>query len=176
MDDAPVQHSQVVLTLTSSQARSRFRSGLAAEHAHEEIPFPRPRLRRTGLGGSNQLRVWRTPLFVAGQPVWVGSISYYIGRPTEIGRALFDARIDPNMDVGRDYILQATWYTQSLAAIAWHDAGPPLSIPVNAEGAEALFDVFASLPGMATSGMIAELRSRPREPVMIWERDPLRLH
>ena len=60
--------------------------------------------------------------------------------------------------------------------VVWHDAGPPLSIPVNAEGAEALFDVFASLPGMATSGMIAELRSRPREPVMIWERDPLRLH
>lgn len=84
------------------------------------------RTRRTGLGDSNQLRVWRTPMFASGKPVWVGSISHYIGQPTEIGRALFDARVDPNMDVGRDFILQATWYTQSLARMAWQNAGPAI--------------------------------------------------
>lgn len=58
---------------------------------------------------------------------------------------------------------------------------PALHIPVNAEGAEALFDVFASLPGLKTEQMLAELNGRSPHPVVIWERIPsrpahLRLH
>ncbi|MCU9838690.1 hypothetical protein OEZ49_13000 [Ruegeria sp. WL0004] len=51
---------------------------------------------------------------------------------------------------------------------------PPLLIPVNAEGAEALFDVFASLPGLRTERMLAELNGAPRHAVVIWERTPSR--
>lgn len=51
---------------------------------------------------------------------------------------------------------------------------PPLAIPVNAEGNEALFDVFASLPGLRTERMLAELRRGGPHQVVIWERNPSR--
>ncbi len=47
---------------------------------------------------------------------------------------------------------------------------PPLFIPVNAEGAERLFDAFAGLPGFRTERMLAELSGRSAHPVVIWER------
>lgn len=50
----------------------------------------------------------------------------------------------------------------------------PLCIPVNATGADDLFDVFAALPGMKTERMLAELRSGGAHPVVIWERQSLR--
>ena len=58
---------------------------------------------------------------------------------------------------------------------------PTLHIPVNAEGAEALFDVFSALPGLKTEHMLAELNGGSAHPVVIWERTPsrpphLRLH
>jgi hypothetical protein len=51
---------------------------------------------------------------------------------------------------------------------------PTLHIPVNAEGAEALFDAFAALPGIRTERMLAELKSGPSCPVVIWSRGSLR--
>jgi hypothetical protein len=46
---------------------------------------------------------------------------------------------------------------------------PPLSIPVNAEGADQLFDAFAALPGLRTGHLLAELEKGGRWPVVIWE-------
>ncbi len=51
---------------------------------------------------------------------------------------------------------------------------PPLLIPVNAAGAEALFDAFATLPGLRTERMISSLRSNPHQAVVIWTRASLR--
>ena len=51
---------------------------------------------------------------------------------------------------------------------------PPLHIPVNAEGSEALFDVFSALPGLRTEKMLAHLQGKPAHPVVIWERNPMR--
>lgn len=51
---------------------------------------------------------------------------------------------------------------------------PILHIPVNAEGAGDLFDVFATLPGLRTERMLAELNRGGSHPVVIWERTPLR--
>ncbi|MEM9969567.1 MAG: hypothetical protein AAF762_00495 [Pseudomonadota bacterium] len=49
-------------------------------------------------------------------------------------------------------------------------AGQRLTIPVDAEGAEALFDAFISLPGM-TSATLAEAAAEPPESRrVIWER------
>lgn len=50
----------------------------------------------------------------------------------------------------------------------------PLHIPVNAEGTETLFDVFASLPGLRTERMLAELRKPGPHHVVIWERNAMR--
>lgn len=49
---------------------------------------------------------------------------------------------------------------------------PPLAIPLNAEGAEALFDAFAQLPGLRTEAMLRAMQSdregRRDHPVVIW--------
>ncbi|WP_420005114.1 hypothetical protein [Arenibacterium sp. LLYu02] len=49
---------------------------------------------------------------------------------------------------------------------------PPLAIPVTAAGAEALFDVFASLPGLKTERMLSELHHKGPHQVVIWQRSP----
>ncbi len=47
-------------------------------------------------------------------------------------------------------------------------------IPVNAAGSDALFDAFATLPGLRTERMLTELRIKRGHAVVIWERKPLR--
>jgi len=47
---------------------------------------------------------------------------------------------------------------------------PGLHIPTNAENAEVLFDVFATLDGIRTERMLAELRRNPDARVTIWSR------
>lgn len=47
---------------------------------------------------------------------------------------------------------------------------PPLLIPVNAAGAEALFDAFASLPGLRTERMLASLKANRHQAIVIWQR------
>lgn len=46
----------------------------------------------------------------------------------------------------------------------------PLLIPVNAAGSEALFDAFASLPGLRTERMLTELHATRHQAVVIWRR------
>lgn len=55
-------------------------------------------------------------------------------------------------------------------------SGQMIHIPVNAEGAEALFDVFAALPGIRTERMLDLLTNSPKEQVLIWQRPQGRLH
>lgn len=52
----------------------------------------------------------------------------------------------------------------------------PLQIPVNAEGSDALFDAFASLEGIRTENMLAQLKAAPDHPVVIWAKTDPRLH
>ncbi|MGC1494777.1 MAG: hypothetical protein WA790_03140 [Sulfitobacter sp.] len=46
----------------------------------------------------------------------------------------------------------------------------PLLIPVNAAGSEALFDAFATLPGLRTERMLSELHATRHQAVVIWRR------
>ncbi len=52
---------------------------------------------------------------------------------------------------------------------------PDLAIPVGAKGADALFDVFAALPGLSTERMLAALGGGGAHPVVIWERNRSRV-
>ena len=57
----------------------------------------------------------------------------------------------------------------------------PLHIPVNAAGADVLFDAFAALPGLRTGRMLTELNSLARTSVVLWQKSPpqpvhMRLH
>ena len=53
--------------------------------------------------------------------------------------------------------------------------GQELAIPVNADGADDLFDLFASLPGIRTEAMLAHLAHTPAARVTIWSRPAPRL-
>jgi hypothetical protein len=57
-----------------------------------------------------------------------------------------------------------------------HGAGGPLQVPVDAAGADELFDVFATLPGLETETMLMRLQKQPHERVVIWERAKVALH
>jgi hypothetical protein len=47
----------------------------------------------------------------------------------------------------------------------------PLEIPLDARGAEALFDAFASLPDIRTEAMLREMQSGQRHRVVIWQKE-----
>ncbi|HVG48174.1 MAG TPA: hypothetical protein VM899_08585 [Rubellimicrobium sp.] len=46
--------------------------------------------------------------------------------------------------------------------------GERLEVPVTAQGAEALFDLFAALPGLPTETMLATLQRTSGPPVTLW--------
>ena len=48
-------------------------------------------------------------------------------------------------------------------------AGEVLMVPVTAEGAEALLDLFTALPGLRTEALIAALAREEGPPVMLWQ-------
>lgn len=50
------------------------------------------------------------------------------------------------------------------------DDQPDLHIPVTAEGAEALFDAFARLPGLKTEQMLAQMQGHAAAPFPVWEK------
>lgn len=54
--------------------------------------------------------------------------------------------------------------------------GAPLLIPVDAEGADALFDLFTALPGLKAERMLDLLANPPDLPVVLWDAAQLRLH
>lgn len=54
--------------------------------------------------------------------------------------------------------------------------GQRLEIPVNADGAEELFDVFGALPNLDTEAMLTVLSRTPDARVLIWEKTPDLLH
>ena len=53
---------------------------------------------------------------------------------------------------------------------------PDLQVPVTATGADALFDAFASLPGIRTERMLVEMKRQAGQPVVIWQKHAARLH
>jgi len=50
--------------------------------------------------------------------------------------------------------------------------GDELYIPVDAEGADALFDAFATLPGLRVERLLAALEGDAETDIVIWSRDP----
>ena len=71
----------------------------------------------------NELYMWQTPMRVNGEIVWMGRVAHFIGQRTQLEQVLFGARIDPDVDEGRDYFLQNMWYSQSLEQMAWLKVG-----------------------------------------------------
>ncbi len=86
-----------------------------------------------------------------------GQITYY--GPIEGGSAVISelnrVELDPGAAASPEWVL--------------HQFGAgPLRIPTNAEGAEALFDVFSALDGLETEKMLAALEKTRDHQVEIW--------
>lgn len=78
-----------------------------------------------------------------------------------------------------DEMLHLELVPNGAKAPAWrvtHRTGETLTIPIDARGAEALFDVFSALPGLDTQTMLLEMNRTPAFPVTIWQKDLPRLH
>lgn len=108
---------------------------------------------RTGSGGAGVVHVME------------GQVAYY--GPHEGGAMaiadLTKVELDPTTKPASHWIL--------------HDPhSPPLRIPTNAEGADALFDVFANLEGIQTERMLSELTGSPEKQVVIWQAPKRALH
>lgn len=54
--------------------------------------------------------------------------------------------------------------------------GTHLMIPMNAEGADALFDAFSAVPGLTPARLVEAARSTPRRYTTIWAKPQGRLH
>ena len=55
--------------------------------------------------------------------------------------------------------------------ILWAPDGTRLEVPVTAEGAEALLDLFAALPGLNVERLLAARAAGGSAPVTVWRRD-----
>lgn len=74
----------------------------------------------------NHLRLWRAPVTMNGEPVWIGQISRDIGvRFTRHSPTLTTHKIDPDVDETRDYLLQDLLLSQHLASFGYLEAMTP---------------------------------------------------
>jgi hypothetical protein len=98
------------------------------QYLYDRTPDVVFRMHRGKAGNQNQLNVWLSPLRVQGLPVWMGQISHYVGQSTELGQALFNPRLDPDLDDARNHMLQTQWYSQGLQKYAWQSTGHDVPI------------------------------------------------
>ena len=75
----------------------------------------------------NEMGVWLTPVRADGVPVWTAQIKHAIGRRYDIGEHFLGVRLDPDVNDGRNYLLQNLWYSQALAQYAWSTSGKKVS-------------------------------------------------
>ncbi len=79
---------------------------------HQDFALQRA---RSTVSERNHLRLWLTPLRVAGQPVWIGQVSRDIGvRFTSKTPFLTTHAIDPDIDEARDFVFEDLLVTGSL--------------------------------------------------------------
>ena len=111
----------------------------------------RARFRR-GRGGPGVVQVDE------GQIAYFGPLTGGLAALTEIAELSLDRRAHPHHWVIRQ------------------PGQSDLSIPVTAEGADALFDAFAALPGLSTRRLLSELDAGDDRRVVIWRKAILQLH
>ncbi len=86
------------------------------------------RIQRNNDSDRNEIYLWMAPIRVEGKAVWLAQITHFIGQRTRLEQAVLGARIDPNIDDGRNYFTQNIWYSQSLEQYVRLAANPPISI------------------------------------------------
>jgi len=105
----------------------------ADQLANAQYLFGRPpdavfRIKRNSKIDRNRLSLWMAPLQVDGESVWLAQITHFIGQSTQLEQFIFGERFDPNIDDGRNYLLQNLWYSQGLWQSAWLARSDAISI------------------------------------------------
>lgn len=112
---------------------------------------------RSSVSQRNHLRLWLTPLKLAGRPVWIGQISRDIGvRLTTRSPFLTTHAIDPDVDEARDFLLQDLLMTGGVSR--WGHAGGVGVADSNQPRANLTGDPWFS----DGSRLVIELAPRPR--------------
>jgi hypothetical protein len=75
----------------------------------------------------NEMGIWLLPYEVDGEPVWAVQMKQAIGRRFAIEEQFLGVQLDPDINDGRNYLLQDLWYSQSLRAYAWSATGRVVS-------------------------------------------------
>lgn len=75
----------------------------------------------------NEMGLWLTPIRVDGVPVWAAQVKHAIGRRFEIEETFLGVRLDPDINDGRNFLMQNLWYSGSLKHFAWSDTGLEVS-------------------------------------------------
>lgn len=91
--------------------------------------FRKSRGRSTLTTDRNELSLWLAPLKNDGTGVWMAQVKHAIGQRYKINEIFFGAAQDPDIDDGRNFLLQNLWYSQTLLAVAYSDTG--LAVPVS---------------------------------------------
>jgi hypothetical protein len=65
----------------------------------------------------HHLRIWKSPLTLDGQPVWVGAATHDIGFERDKRNNRITHKIDPDIDTERDYVGKSLSETGELSAI-----------------------------------------------------------
>jgi hypothetical protein len=68
---------------------------------------------RDNKGERNELRLWMAPAVIGDEQIWVGQIIHYMSR------GLLQARLDPDVDDARMYMVQTMLYSQGLRKFGW---------------------------------------------------------
>jgi hypothetical protein len=80
----------------------------------------------------NEMSLWLAPLRNDGKAVWMVQLKHAIGQRYKINEIFFGSAQDPDVDDGRNFLLQNLWYSQSLRSVAYTTTGKvvPMETPV----------------------------------------------
>jgi hypothetical protein len=82
---------------------------------------------RDGTTDRTELAIWKTPVMVDGVPLWAAQVRHAVGRRFPLGDRFFGVRLDPDVDEGRNYVIQTFWYAQTLEKWGLTATGSPVS-------------------------------------------------
>lgn len=102
---------------TSYERNETYLEG--ADYLYGRPPDGIFRKKRDRSGDRAELAIWLSPAVAEGKPVWMAQLRHAIGRRFELGEYFFGVQLDPDVDDGRNYLLQNLWYSQSLEAFAF---------------------------------------------------------
>jgi len=84
---------------------------------------------------------------------------------TALGGGTMDVAAINRLELRQSQSLGRVWVLKQ-------SGGPSLMIPVDAQGAAALFDAFQALPGLSAEMLVAALRENRHSRQIVWRGDP----